>query len=423
MFFFNWNDQKKDPQTDDSSQSPMASASTVSNDDTASHSTVNSSDPSASPSMNDQAQSGSRFGSAASSAAHPATSTAVNSASSGSPAVAPSSSTGQSRSQDESAANLAEAQRILDEILSNYQDSAQQKPGETNSAQAEPASQPASDSQPDYVEAYEPPEQLRHTPWSDQAGQPAQSAQSAEPTQPTPGDTNAPANSPAKPALDSLPVLDHGDFEPVRASRLEPTPAQDFSPAMDQFGSTISASAPTQTQSAQSAEPTQPTQPQSPQPDTQPNNQLEFDDDAESLESQNIFTLLGAEDGAEEDKESFLDELQQVVWEDFVENDVEKILTAEEYAKFKDIVGTKELSNEDMQEEALTYLESIVPQLEEILLEKALELKGEMVRERIAGMREFFVTQTDKLQTIAKAEEAINQGRWKTGADLLNTIE
>jgi len=144
--------------------------------------------------------------------------------------------------------------------------------------------------------------------------------------------------------------------------------------------------------------------------------------DSQTLEDQNIFDLLGVVDATEAEKEAFLDELQQVIWEDFLENDVELLLTEAEMAELKTVMGDKNSNDLEQQEKIVIYLEKLVPDLEEIMLEKALELKADMVKERITSMKEFFATQPEKLTSVDKAEGLISEDQWRTAADTLNSL-
>lgn len=143
----------------------------------------------------------------------------------------------------------------------------------------------------------------------------------------------------------------------------------------------------------------------------------------QSLEDQNIFTLLGVEDGTEAEKEGFLDELQQVIWEDFLDNDVELLLTEQEMADLKLILDKKDVPDLQKQEEAVVFLEKLIPDLEEIMLEKALELKEAMVRERLAGLKDFYSNDPSKNEAITQAETAMNQGQWQDAAKTMNGIK
>lgn len=144
---------------------------------------------------------------------------------------------------------------------------------------------------------------------------------------------------------------------------------------------------------------------------------------SQALEDQNIFQLLGVTDGTEEERESFLDELQQVIWEDFLENDVELLVTEEEMVELKKLMANKTTSTADQQEQILAFLDKLIPDLEEIMLEKALELKADMMRERFSGMRDYYASKSDVLQKIDQAEALINDNQWRSAAELLNSID
>ncbi|MFO7719004.1 MAG: hypothetical protein R6W85_01020, partial [Gillisia sp.] len=104
------------------------------------------------------------------------------------------------------------------------------------------------------------------------------------------------------------------------------------------------------------------------------------------LEAQNIFDLLGVASGSDQEKESFLDELQQAIWEDFMENDLKVLVTDDEMKEVRAIMDKPGQSEIEKQEAVVNYLEKLIPDLEDIMLEKALELKEEMVKERVAGL-------------------------------------
>lgn len=141
---------------------------------------------------------------------------------------------------------------------------------------------------------------------------------------------------------------------------------------------------------------------------------------SQSLQSQNIFFLLGVKDGAEDEKEAFLDELQQVIWEDFLANDVQLLITVEEMTQLKVIMAKGDGAQE--QEEMIVYLEKLIPDLEEIMLEKALHLKADLVRERIAGMRDYHKENQVALDQLKKGEELVSQDQWQSAAETLNSI-
>jgi len=145
---------------------------------------------------------------------------------------------------------------------------------------------------------------------------------------------------------------------------------------------------------------------------------------SEKLEDQNIFFLLGIkeDEATGEQRESFLDELQQVIWEDFLENDVQLLLTKQEMDELQVLLGKTKGKAIEEQEEIVVFLEKLIPDLEEIMLEKALELKADMVRERIAGMKQRFVEKPENLKQIELAEQQLSDSQWLSMAKTLNSI-
>ena len=142
---------------------------------------------------------------------------------------------------------------------------------------------------------------------------------------------------------------------------------------------------------------------------------------SEALEDQNIFELLGVSDGTDEEKEAFLLELQRVLWDDFLQYDVQLLITKEEYAELQ-VQRDSKTTPEEKEEAVVVYLEKLIPDLEEIMLEKALELKGDMVRERINGLRELYANEPEKITQLDAAATQVEAGTWRAAATTLNSI-
>ena len=132
---------------------------------------------------------------------------------------------------------------------------------------------------------------------------------------------------------------------------------------------------------------------------------------SQTLEDQSIFDLVGDTDGTAEEREKFLDELQKVVWDDFLDNDVELLLTEEELTPLEEIVSRPDTNQLTKQQEIVKYLETKIPDLEEIMMEKALKLKEDLLNERIAGMEQLYAGKAEVLSHIAEAKTAIATGR------------
>ena len=144
---------------------------------------------------------------------------------------------------------------------------------------------------------------------------------------------------------------------------------------------------------------------------------------SQTLEEQNVFFLLGVDKSNPQEKESFLDELQQVIWEDFLESDVKLLITQEETKQLEELMQKPDMPEEEKQEKIVVFLEKIIPDLEEIMLEKAVELKGDMFKERILGLKEFYATDAEKLTAVNKAEDLMSQNLWLDSATVLNQLQ
>lgn len=141
---------------------------------------------------------------------------------------------------------------------------------------------------------------------------------------------------------------------------------------------------------------------------------------SEELKAQNIFEMLGLMHISDEEKNQFLDDLESMIWDDFVAHDLELLLTSEEYAGVSQILDDKSKEAVQQKEDLLVYLEKLVPDLDEVLYDKALELKSEMMGERLVKMKE--TANETVLASIKQAEDLISQNRWKSAVSLLNTL-
>ena len=141
--------------------------------------------------------------------------------------------------------------------------------------------------------------------------------------------------------------------------------------------------------------------------------------DFQSLESQRIFEMLNIDEISNEEREEFLTELEELIWDDFIETDLQLMLTTEEYAGAKEILDSQKEENQK-KEELLVYLEKILPDIEEVMYEKAIGLKEEMFMERIRKMKEAASGDDSLLASIAQVEAKNKAGQWQTAVEILN---
>ena len=156
---------------------------------------------------------------------------------------------------------------------------------------------------------------------------------------------------------------------------------------------------------------------------TNPANNKQTTDVAQLLEKQNIFSLLGVNDGTEEEREQFLDNVQEAIWEDFLEHDCRHLITKSEMAELQKILIDEAKDELQKQSDSLDFLDDKIPDLEELMLEKALELKEEMIKERVVSLMDLFGEKKEIVAKLNQAEEHFNNQEWKVGVELLNSIE
>ena len=139
----------------------------------------------------------------------------------------------------------------------------------------------------------------------------------------------------------------------------------------------------------------------------------------QSLESQSVFEMLNIDDINAEEREEFLTELENLIWDDFVKTDLPLMLTSDEYQGAEEILNSQK-DEDQKKEDLLVYVEKILPDIEEIMYEKAIGLKEEMFMERIRKMEEAAVGDQDVLNAIEQVKKLIQVGQWKTAVETLN---
>lgn len=76
----------------------------------------------------------------------------------------------------------------------------------------------------------------------------------------------------------------------------------------------------------------------------------------------------------------------------------------------------------DIQDNLIDYLENLIPDLEDIMLEKALDFKENLLKLRISILEENFETEVDILAIISRAHAELDNGNARQAIDLLNEI-
>lgn len=167
----------------------------------------------------------------------------------------------------------------------------------------------------------------------------------------------------------------------------------------------------------------EPTPAPTPAPALEPTPELNDEPvNEEDLESQNIFSMLGLENLEESEKEAFLADLEQLIWDNFIEVELPLLLNSEQKAQADQILADNSKTEDERKEALLVYVEEFIPNLEEVMYKKALSLKKEMFEERLKKMRDQ-ATEENNLSLIADLDqirELVAANRYKTATELLN---
>jgi hypothetical protein len=142
---------------------------------------------------------------------------------------------------------------------------------------------------------------------------------------------------------------------------------------------------------------------------------------SEKLQKMSIFEMLGVE-GTEEEKEAFLSEVQDVIWQDVVENDLAPLLSEAEMDEV-DAMLNDESANEDTKRDYLfDLILKKVPNAEEVLLERTMQLKSDLLHERFHGMQQFFANNPEAMQKLEVAHGHIDADEHEEAVALLNEL-
>ncbi len=141
---------------------------------------------------------------------------------------------------------------------------------------------------------------------------------------------------------------------------------------------------------------------------------------AQQLAITDIFSLLGIEGTTDEDREAFLNQLQDAIWEEVVEDELLETMTDEEVDSIEQTIVNEEITADEKRNTLFGMLSSKVPNLEEKLAETTNRLKYELLGERVDGLREFYAENAEQLGVLDQAEQLIETGKVAEAISLLN---
>lgn len=142
------------------------------------------------------------------------------------------------------------------------------------------------------------------------------------------------------------------------------------------------------------------------------------DTTSEDLAAQNIFDLLNIQ-ASDEEKENFLREIEELIFEDFIGKDVPLLLNSSELAELNKLQADNLSAGPEKKEKILEFLFNLLPNLENLLYDKAMKLKEEMVHERIKRLEQ----NAANPDLIARVKTAVSEKKWRQVTNLLNETE
>ncbi len=141
----------------------------------------------------------------------------------------------------------------------------------------------------------------------------------------------------------------------------------------------------------------------------------------ETLHRLSIFEMLGVE-GTEEEKEEFLSEVQDVIWQDVVENDLAPILSDEEADNVHTLLNDEGIEQNTKRDYLFDLILKKVPQAEDVLLQRTLQLKSDLLHERLHGMQEYFSNNAASMQKLQTAHQLIENQDLDAAVAILNEL-
>jgi hypothetical protein len=98
------------------------------------------------------------------------------------------------------------------------------------------------------------------------------------------------------------------------------------------------------------------------------------------------------------------------------------LLTDEEVQGLIEIINRTDVDEEEKQGLMLEYLQGLIPDLDELLLEKASKLKKDLTWERLMSLEELYAGDQEKMGKLAEARHLAEEGQWRSAAVVLNAI-
>lgn len=142
---------------------------------------------------------------------------------------------------------------------------------------------------------------------------------------------------------------------------------------------------------------------------------------SEAIQNMSIFDMLGVE-GTEEEKELFLTQIQDIIWQDVVETDLAPLLSDAELDEVEAFLSNDQKSDDEKRDHLFGLIIDKVPNAESVLLTRTMQLKSDLLMERLEGMKEYFKNDTAAQSKLAEAQKHIEMQQHGEAVALLNEL-
>lgn len=139
----------------------------------------------------------------------------------------------------------------------------------------------------------------------------------------------------------------------------------------------------------------------------------------EELGTVKLFDLLGLT-GTAEEEEAMANQLTDGLWTEFTATDMMDDLSEETVDDLEDTLEDESLSEEKRSEKLAKLVEKDMPDIKKRFTHKVLELKADLVHERVMGLQSYFEKNDTALHEIDRVKELMKDGKWSDAVNLLN---
>jgi hypothetical protein len=152
-----------------------------------------------------------------------------------------------------------------------------------------------------------------------------------------------------------------------------------------------------------------------------------MDNQSDSILDYDLFEILGIE-LTEEEKEKQLDEMDELMWLDFLDEDLPKLIGEEEVQKIEQTLETLEGATfEDSADLVKEVLESKGYNLEEELVKRGTQLKKQLVLDQISAIEADSSKSKDPvlfIHIIKNLKDLFDQEKWgEMGAEFMRAYD